>query len=119
MFLLSSNHGTRQEIFRRLRLSKDVLRARQPSFARLSDVYHREMDSFVALLMGPRSIADRTSNGHGLGLAFVEAVARAHGGEVTAANREEGGAQLTIKLPLPPRRTVSPGEQRERVVFPR
>jgi hypothetical protein len=52
-------------------------------------------------------------------LAFVEAVARAHGGEVTAANRQEGGAQLAVKLPLPPPRTASPGQQRERTVFPR
>ncbi len=40
------------------------------------------------------------SAGHGLGLAFVEAVAGAHSGKVIAANRREGGAQLTVKLPL-------------------
>jgi signal transduction histidine kinase len=40
------------------------------------------------------------SGGSGLGLAFVEAVVNAHGGEVTALNRREGGAQITIKLPL-------------------
>ena len=40
------------------------------------------------------------SHGHGLGLAFVEAVVGAHTGEVTALNREEGGAQLVIRLPL-------------------
>jgi signal transduction histidine kinase len=40
------------------------------------------------------------SPGHGLGLAFVEAVVGAHSGEVTALNREEGGAQLVIRLPL-------------------
>ena len=40
------------------------------------------------------------SQGHGLGLAFVEAVIGAHSGEVMAANREEGGARLTIRLPL-------------------
>ncbi|HEY5212348.1 MAG TPA: ATP-binding protein [Acidobacteriaceae bacterium] len=39
------------------------------------------------------------SSGHGLGLAFVQAVVRAHGGDVTASNREEGGARLTILLP--------------------
>ena len=39
------------------------------------------------------------SSGHGLGLAFVEAVVRAHGGAVTASNRPEGGARLTILLP--------------------
>jgi signal transduction histidine kinase len=40
------------------------------------------------------------SRGYGLGLAFVEAVAGAHSGEVVAENRAEGGARLTIKLPL-------------------
>jgi len=40
------------------------------------------------------------SPGHGLGLAFVEAVVGAHSGEVVAVNREEGGARLVIRLPL-------------------
>jgi signal transduction histidine kinase len=50
--------------------------------------------------MFERRVRGLNSNGHGLGLAFVEAVARAHGGTVTASNRREGGAQLIIKLPL-------------------
>ncbi len=45
-------------------------------------------------------IKGRNSTGHGLGLAFVEAVVRVHGGNVEAANRQEGGARLTITLPL-------------------
>jgi signal transduction histidine kinase len=40
------------------------------------------------------------SRGHGLGLAFVRAVVRAHGGSVSAVNRSEGGARLSIALPL-------------------
>jgi signal transduction histidine kinase len=40
------------------------------------------------------------STGHGLGLAFVAAVARSHGGTVAAFNRPEGGAHLEISLPL-------------------
>jgi signal transduction histidine kinase len=40
------------------------------------------------------------SDGHGLGLAFIDAVARAHGGKVTACNRESGGAQIAVTLPL-------------------
>ena len=47
-----------------------------------------------------RRVKGRESRGHGLGLAFVEAVVRVHGGSVTAANRPEGGAQLTLTLPL-------------------
>jgi signal transduction histidine kinase len=40
------------------------------------------------------------SPGKGLGLAFVEAVVGAHGGRITAENRSEGGARLTIELEL-------------------
>lgn len=47
-----------------------------------------------------RRIKGRNSNGHGLGLAFVDAVVRAHGGTVEASNRPEGGARLTVSLPL-------------------
>jgi signal transduction histidine kinase len=42
------------------------------------------------------------SAGHGMGLAFVDAVVRAHGGSVTAANCENGGARISIALPLAP-----------------
>jgi signal transduction histidine kinase len=44
-------------------------------------------------------VKGKESSGHGLGLAFVEAVVRAHGGTVSAGNRAEGGARLTITLP--------------------
>jgi signal transduction histidine kinase len=38
-------------------------------------------------------------NGTGLGLAFVQHVAEAHGGTITAANCPDGGAAFTIKIP--------------------
>ena len=44
-------------------------------------------------------VKGRGSKGHGLGLAFVEAVVRAHGGSVTASNRPKGGASLSISWP--------------------
>jgi len=47
-----------------------------------------------------RRVKGRDSNGHGLGLAFVDAVVRAHGGTVAASNREGSGARITITLPL-------------------
>src|ERR1700722_13911543 len=47
-----------------------------------------------------RRVKGRNSTGHGLGLAFVEAVVRVHGGAIEASNRPEGGARLTITLPL-------------------
>jgi signal transduction histidine kinase len=46
-----------------------------------------------------RRVRGRESRGHGLGLAFVEAVVRVHGGSVTAGNRDEGGARLSITIP--------------------
>jgi signal transduction histidine kinase len=50
-------------------------------------------------LFKPR-VKGNDSTGQGLGLAFVEAVAGAHSGEARAVNRDEGGARLTIRLPL-------------------
>jgi signal transduction histidine kinase len=47
-----------------------------------------------------RRVKGRESRGYGLGLAFVKAVVRVHGGGVSATNRNEGGARLTITLPL-------------------
>lgn len=38
--------------------------------------------------------------GTGLGLAIVDRIAQAHGGEITAANRESGGAVFTLSLPV-------------------
>ena len=49
--------------------------------------------------MFEQRVKGRGSKGHGLGLAFVEAVIRAHGGSVTACNRPDGGARLVISLP--------------------
>jgi signal transduction histidine kinase len=40
------------------------------------------------------------SAGKGLGLAFAEAVVRAHGGQIHASNNVRGGALITIDLPL-------------------
>ncbi|MFC4931374.1 sensor histidine kinase [Massilia sp. GCM10023247] len=39
-------------------------------------------------------------DGHGLGLAIAERVIRAHGGTITACNRDGGGLQVAITLPL-------------------
>src|ERR1700751_1965020 len=55
--------------------------------------------SEIGLNMFEQRVKGRDSKGHGLGLAFVEAVVCAHGGSVTASNRPEGGALLAITWP--------------------
>jgi signal transduction histidine kinase len=47
-----------------------------------------------------RRVKGKDSNGHGLGLAFVDAVVRAHGGTVEASDADGGGAQISIVLPI-------------------
>lgn len=42
----------------------------------------------------------RSSGGAGLGLAIVKAVAEAHGGTVAAATRPEGGADVSLSVPV-------------------
>jgi signal transduction histidine kinase len=53
----------------------------------------------VMPLLFERRVKGKESNGHGLGLAFIDAVARAHGGTARACNRETGGAQVNVTLP--------------------
>src|ERR1700678_138227 len=53
----------------------------------------------IGLQVFKQRVKGRDSKGHGLGLAFVEAVVRAHGGSVMASNRPEGGAFLSIAWP--------------------
>ena len=40
------------------------------------------------------------SQGHGLGLAFVDTVVQAHGGVVRVSDRPGGGAVVTLLLPV-------------------
>jgi two-component system sensor histidine kinase MtrB len=42
------------------------------------------------------------SEGSGLGLSIAMANAQIHGGTITAANGEQGGAVFTLRLPLRP-----------------
>ena len=49
------------------------------------------------------TLANRVApEGTGLGLAICQAILRAHGGTITAANRPEGGAQFAFALPAAP-----------------
>ena len=47
-----------------------------------------------------RFVKGKHSPGHGLGLAFVDAVARAHGGQAKISDRVGGGAVITLSLPV-------------------
>lgn len=49
-----------------------------------------------------RFVKGEHSKGHGLGLAFVNAVAHAHSGEITIEDAPGGGARIRLKLPLAP-----------------
>jgi signal transduction histidine kinase len=42
----------------------------------------------------------RRSGGTGLGLAIAAAIVEAHNGRLVASNRPEGGAQVTIRIPI-------------------
>jgi two-component system, OmpR family, sensor kinase len=56
---------------------------------------------FTRRFRGAASRAQR-SEGMGIGLSIVDAIARGHGGRATAANEPGGGARFTIELPLDP-----------------
>jgi signal transduction histidine kinase len=47
-----------------------------------------------------RFVKGKHSPGHGLGLAFVDAVVQAHGGTVAIGERPGGGALIRLSLPL-------------------
>jgi len=42
---------------------------------------------------------DRSSGGHGLGLAIAAAAIKRHAGTITAKNRESGGLEMHVSLP--------------------
>lgn len=47
-----------------------------------------------------RFVKGQHSRGHGLGLAFVDAVTQAHGGKVHIGDRPGGGALISLTIPL-------------------
>ena len=73
-----------------------------------SDFIDRAFEPFA------RDASERAqaAGGSGLGLAIVRAIAEAHGGAATAANRSGGGAQITVTL-AGSRQRAAPEEPRE------
>ncbi len=47
-----------------------------------------------------RFVKGKHSPGHGLGLAFVDAIVKAHAGVANVADRPGGGAIITLSLPV-------------------
>src|SRR5271165_2384424 len=47
-----------------------------------------------------RFVKGEHSSGHGLGLAFVQAVVTAHGGNVLLSNQPGGGAVISVSMPM-------------------
>ena len=56
-------------------------------------------DAQVLTSLFVRRVKGNRSSGHGLGLAFIDAVVRAHGGAISASNGERGGVRISILLP--------------------
>ncbi len=54
-----------------------------------------------------RFVKGKNSPGHGLGLAFVDAVAQAHGGAARISDRAGSGAMITLSLPVHVLETVA------------
>ncbi|WP_267220650.1 HAMP domain-containing sensor histidine kinase [Dyella silvae] len=57
-----------------------------------------ELDSLFRPLFRGSNAA--RAEGHGLGLAIVQRVVRAHGGDIKASNAEDGGLEVSLHLPL-------------------
>jgi signal transduction histidine kinase len=60
----------------------------------------RGFDPEIRARLLEQRVKGKDSSGHGLGLAFVDAVVRAHGGTVDASNAKDGGAVISISLPV-------------------
>jgi signal transduction histidine kinase len=97
-----------------LQLEQDHVRLRVqdsgPGFA------PRDLPHVFTPLFRSEASRNRQTGGAGLGLAIARKVVRAHGGDLGAANRPEGGAELTVWLPLAPVAALPSGEEVARAV---
>jgi signal transduction histidine kinase len=58
-----------------------------------------EMERVMQPFQRLETSRNRETGGVGLGLPIARDIARAHGGDLTLANRQEGGARVTLTLP--------------------
>jgi nitrogen fixation/metabolism regulation signal transduction histidine kinase len=56
----------------------------------VADIVHQAFDPYVT----------SKPKGTGLGLAIVKKLIEEHGGQISARNREQGGAEISILIPL-------------------
>ncbi|EME5358238.1 TPA: HAMP domain-containing protein [Pseudomonas aeruginosa] len=67
---------------------------RGPGFAR------EHLDRVCERFWRAETSRSRHAGGSGLGLSIASAICAAHGGDLTAINRRDGGAQIRIRIPL-------------------
>jgi len=56
----------------------------------VADIVHQAFDPYVT----------SKPKGTGLGLAIVKKLIEEHGGQISARNREQGGAEISILIPI-------------------
>ncbi|MDP2740784.1 MAG: ATP-binding protein [Pseudorhodobacter sp.] len=88
--------------------SAEVQLARQAGHAIITIADHGpgvpedQLEAVFAPFVRLEESRSRDTGGVGLGLAIARSLARAQGGDVTLANRPEGGLLATLRLPLDP-----------------
>jgi len=65
-----------------------------------SGVPEAELEKIFEPFYRVQESRDRGSGGHGLGLSIAANAVQRHGGSIRAANAEDGGLLVTVKLPL-------------------
>jgi signal transduction histidine kinase len=104
--------GGRVQVDLRLEEERLVLRIRDSG----SGFAPRDLPHVFTPLFRSEASRSRQTGGAGLGLAIARKIVRAHDGDLSAANRPEGGAELTVWLPLAPVAALPSGEEVARAV---
>jgi len=66
-----------------------------------SGVPEEELEKIFQPFYRVQESRDRSSGGHGIGLAIAAAAVGRHGGQIRASNAEGGGLSVRVSLPLP------------------